>query len=167
MVPGGVSTDDRIDKVEIPRGTFSARIGPNGRVKLPAEVHRYLVRVSDERAKFFVTTTDMRSIRIYTTEAWRRNQELFASYREDPQAARTVEFVANVMGRDSEIDDQGRVVVHAELRRRLGLEDQDVRLQCHKGRISIYSEELIEELLGQAQQNLPAAEAKMDQAGML
>lgn len=136
-------------------------------MKLPAEIYRYLIRVSQEGAKLFVTTTDMQSIRIYTIEAWRRNQELFASYREDPQAARTVEFVANVMGRDSELDDQGRVVIHAELRRRLGLEDQDVRLQCHKGRVSIYSEKRIEELLSQATENLPAAGTKMDQAGML
>lgn len=109
----------------------------------------------------------MRSIRIYTLEAWKRNQELFSNFREDPQAARAVEFVANVMGRDSELDDQGRVVIHAELRRKLGLEDEEVRLQCHKGRISIYSEKLIEELLSQAMQNLPGAVTRLEQAGLL
>jgi DNA-binding transcriptional regulator/RsmH inhibitor MraZ len=161
------SLDDRIDREEIPRGTYVARIGPNGRLKLPAEIYRYLIRVSQEGAKLFVTTTDMQSIRIYTVEAWKRNQELFSSFRDDPQAARTVEFVANVMGRDSELDDQGRVVIHAELRRKLGLEDEEVRLQCHKGRVSIYSEKLIEELLSQATQSLPAAMTKLEQAGLL
>jgi DNA-binding transcriptional regulator/RsmH inhibitor MraZ len=71
------------------------------------------------------------------------------------------------MGRDSELDDQGRVVIHAELRRKLGLEDEEVRLQCHKGRVSIYSEKLIEELLSQATQSLPAAMTKLEQAGLL
>jgi len=165
--PGGVALDDRIDREEIPRGTFPAKIGPNGRLKLPAEVYRYLIRVSNEGSKLFVTTTDMQSIRIYTVEAWRRNQELLSSFREDPQAAQNLLFVANLFGRDSDLDDQGRVVIHAELRRRLGFENEDVRLQCHKGRVSLYSEKLIEELLAQAIPNLPAASAKLEQAGLL
>jgi len=136
-------------------------------LKLPAEIYRYLIRVSNEGSKLFVTTTDMRSIRIYTAEAWRRNQELLASFREDPQAAQSLLFVANLFGRDSELDEQGRVIIHAELRRRLGFENEDVRLQCHKGRVSLYSEKLIDELLAQAIPNLPAASAKLEQAGLL
>lgn len=136
-------------------------------MKLPAEIFRYLVRVSNEGSKFFVTTTDMRSIRIYTPEAWRRNQELLSSFREDPQAAQSLLFVANLFGRDSDLDDQGRVVIHAELRRRLGFENEDVRLQCYKGRVSLYSEKLVEELLAQAVESLPAAAPKLEQAGFL
>lgn len=162
-----MALDDKIDREEIPRGSYPAKIGQTGRLKLPAEVYRYLIRASNEGSRLFVTTTDLQTIRIYTVEAWRRNQELFSSYREDPQAVQTVEFVANLLGRDSDLDDQGRVVIHAELRRRLGMEDEDVRLQCHKGRISIYSEKRIEEMLNQKIENLPAAVSRLEQAGLL
>ena len=159
--------DQNLDREDIPRGIFHGRIGSSGRMKLPAKVWRYLLRISDEPPQVFVTSLDMKTVRIYALSAWKRNQETLSSYTENPKAAETVLFMANAMGRDSDVDDQGRIVVPAGLRRKLELEGKDVSMTCHKGRITLYAEKLYEERFEEAESQLPEANEAIEQARLL
>lgn len=152
---------------DIPRGIFQGKVGPSGRLKLPAQIFRYLMKAGDNSDKVFVTTVDMKTARIYTLSAWKRNQQLLSQHRENPKAAEKVLFVANAMGRDSDLDDSGRVVIPAQLRRKLNLEDQEVAMDCKPGRVTLYDQKLYEEKLAQYTESLPDALDEVEQAGML
>ena len=162
-----VELEGKLATTDIPRGIFQGKVGPSGRLKLPAQVFRYLIKVGDDSDKVFVTTVDMKSVRIYTLPAWKHNQQLLSRHPENPKAAETVLFVANAMGRDSEIDDNGRVVIPAQLRRKLNLEDQEVSMDCKPGRVTLYDQSLFDEKLAQSTETLADSLNVVDQAGML
>ena len=107
-----------------------------GRLKLPAIFQQYLTELKED--KVFITSLDTRTARIYPISVWKENEKLFEEAAEDPDSAADVAWVANHFGADSEIDNQGRVLVPTDLRRHLGIENQQVFLDCYKGRINIY-----------------------------
>ncbi len=123
--------------VEPPRGTFQARVDDKGRLKLPAIFLQYLKDLGEE--KVFITSLDTRTARIYPISVWKDNEILFESATEDPEALEAVNWVANHFGADSELDGQGRVLVPTDLRRHLKIENEQVWMNCYKGRINIYS----------------------------
>ncbi|MCP5114711.1 MAG: hypothetical protein GY953_28105 [bacterium] len=159
--------DDTLSATDIPRGIFQGKVGPSGRLKLPAQIYRYLIKVGDDHDKVFVTTVDLKTVRIYTLPAWKRNQQTLSRYTEDPKAAEAVLFVANAMGRDSDLDDHGRVVIPAQLRRKLNLENQEISMDCTPGRVALYDQRLYEEKLAKFTEDLPGALEKIEQAGLL
>jgi len=63
------------------------------------------------------------------------------------------------LGADSEMDNQGRVLLPPEMRRELGIENQNVRLFAYKGRIQILSEAIYEE---QKKQSAASAEEDLE-----
>lgn len=123
--------------VEPPRGTYQARVDEKGRLKLPAVFQQYLTDLNEP--KVFITSLDTLTGRIYPISVWKGNENLFEANSEDPDAAADVAWVANHFGADSEVDGQGRVLVPTELRRHLKIENEQVWLDCYKGRINIYS----------------------------
>ena len=123
--------------VEPPRGAYQARVDEKGRLKLPAVFQQYLAGWNEQRV--FITSLDTRTGRIYPISVWKENENLFENSTEDPDAVADVAWVANHFGADSEVDGQGRVLVPTELRRHLQIEGEQVWLDCHKGRINIYS----------------------------
>jgi len=155
----------QLENTDIPRGIFQGRVGTSGRLKLPAQVFRYLVQVGDKQDPVFVTTLDRKTVRIYSIAGWKKAQRMMSQFAADRKAAETVQFIANAMGRDSEVDDQGRVVLPAQLRRQLGLENMDVSMACHEGYIALYDQRLFEERLDAATENLAEAFAKLAEAG--
>jgi hypothetical protein len=76
--------------------------------------------VTQEKEGVFITSVDMKSIRVYTLETWRKNQEILSNFTEDVQAAHTIEFIANAWGA-IRCDEQGRILIPADIRRKLGL----------------------------------------------
>ena len=120
-----------------PRGIFPARVDEKGRLKLPADLREYLLRFGDKTV--FITSLDWLIARIYTNSAWEVNLKLLDDCTEDRDVAEDVAFTANDIGGDSDIDDQGRVLIPQELRRLLNLESQPVWLECLPGVINIYA----------------------------
>lgn len=155
----------QLENTDIPRGIFQGRVSSSGRLKLPAQVFRYLVQVGDKQDPVFVTTLDRKMVRIYSVGGWKKAQQLLTQYTADRKSVETVRFMANAMGRDSEVDDQGRVVIPAQLRRQLDLENKEVSMTCHEGYVTLYDQQLFEEKLELATSSLPEAYEKLQEAG--
>ncbi len=132
-----------------PRGIFAARVDEKGRLKLPADLREYLLRFGEKTV--FITSLDLLIARIYSSSLWEVNQKLLDECKEDRDAAEDIAFTANDIGGDSDIDDQGRVLVPQELRRLLGIESQPVWLECNPGVINIYTKAIYDERKKRAQ----------------
>jgi MraZ protein len=137
---------------EAPRGIFQARVDEKGRLKLPAVFKEYVSSFGVR--KVFVTSLDRRLARLYPIAVWRSNEKVFEECTDDPEAAEDVAFNANDLGADSEMDDQGRVLIPQELRRELGIENQPVWLEVYQGPVNIYSKEIYEERKRRAAERL-------------
>jgi DNA-binding transcriptional regulator/RsmH inhibitor MraZ len=148
---------------EAPRGMYSARLDDRGRIKLPADFQKYLEIFRD---KLFVTSMDRKTARIYPMHLWRENEALFESYRDDPTVSQNVAFTAAELGSEAEMDAQGRILFSAELRTALGIDQQQVRLYHHRGRIEILSEAVFKARQQQASAAPEEDLRKMEGAGL-
>src|SRR5436190_5957643 len=117
---------------------YPARVDDKGRLKLPVGFQQYVSGLPEK--KLFVTSLDRRIGQIYPIRIWRRNKDFLYEYRDNPKAAKNISFNAQDLGADSEMDNQGRILLPPEMRRELGIENQNVRLMSYKGHIQILSE---------------------------
>ena len=150
--------------IEPPRGMYPGKLDEKGRVKLPATFQQYFSALREKT--LFVTSLDRRIAQIYPIAAWRQNEKVLESYREDPRAARNVAFNAADLGAEVEMDSQGRVLFSPELRRELGIENAPIRLFAYRGRIEVLSEKIYEERKQQAAQNAAEDVSKLEAAGL-
>jgi len=134
--------------VELPRGRFPGKLDDKGRLKLPADFQRFFNGLPE--TKLFFTSLDRGIAQLYPISEWRKNEQLFDSYTENPEAIATIAFNANDLGADVEMDAQGRVLVHPDLRRELGMEGTDLHLIAAKGHIDIYTDARYQAMKGQA-----------------
>ncbi len=151
-------------KLEPPKGFHQGRVDEKGRLKLPAILHQYLTNLGEKRV--FITTFDLRTARIYTTTAWQDNENLLENAAEDAEDADTLRFMANHYGAESEIDQQGRVLVPKELRTDLGIESQPVWLGYRKDGLDIFGEAMYQEQLAAAKAKAAAALTTMKRKGL-
>lgn len=121
---------------------YSVRVDEKGRLKLPAPLHEHLGKLGE--TKVYVTTFDARIARIYPISVWNGVEALLRKPGEDAESADDLWFMATAFGDDAEVDAQGRLLLPSELRKRLGLEGQPVRLQFYKGHINVFSEAIFE-----------------------
>ena len=135
-----------------PMGIFQAKCDDKGRLKMPAEFATYLRMLGVGRV--FITTVDLRLIRIYSETIWQGNQILFGDAGENAEIAEDVAFIANLFGAYSDIDDAGRVLIPTELRRRLEIEGQPVWLDFYNGRINVFGKKVYDERMQRALVNL-------------
>jgi MraZ protein len=149
---------------EAPRGIFSARVDEKGRLKLPAAFKEYISGFGVK--KVFVTSLDCRIARLYPIAVWRSNEKFFDEFTDDPEAAEDVAFIANDLGADCEMDDQGRVLIPQELRRQLGIENQPVWLESYQGLVNIYSKEIYEERKRRATERLAEKLSALKKKGL-
>ncbi len=138
--------------IEPPRGSHPATVDEKGRLKLPAPFKRYVESFGEKRV--FVTSLDLRTVGIYPTAVWRDVERFFEDQKEDPEDTEDLFLIANGMGADCEMDEQGRVLIHQELRRKVNLENQAVRVDCYKGLIKVRSQQMFEERFQQATEGL-------------
>jgi len=129
--------------VEHPRGIYPARVDEKGRLKLPADFHKYLVEIG--AAKVFVTSFDERIGRIYPIPVWRQVEALLSNAGEDAEDAEDLLFIANDLGNDAELDPQGRLLIPAPLRKVMRAENQPMWLEFQKGYINMFGEEVYAE----------------------
>jgi MraZ protein len=149
---------------EAPLGIFQAKCDDKGRLKLPADFATYLKAL--EVDKVFITTMDMKLARIYPKRAWESNQNLFENAGDDAEIAQDVAFIANLYGAYSEIDDNGRVLVPTELRRRLELEGSAVWLDYYNGRINVFGKKVYDERMQRAMVNLGDKVKTLEKKGL-
>ena len=134
--------------VKPPLGIFQAKCDEKGRLKLPSEIVAYLKALTVERV--FITTVDLKLIRIYSETLWESNQNIFGSAGENAKIAQDVAFIANLYGGLSEIDDNGRVLIPTDLRRKLEVEGQPVWLDVYNGRINVFGKKVYDERMHRA-----------------
>jgi MraZ protein len=143
---------------------YPGRLDDKGRLKLPAAFQQFLNSLPEKG--LFVTSLDRRIAQIYPIPVWRENEKFFESYRDNPRIARHVAFNANDLGADAEMDAQGRVLFPPELRRELGIENQNVRLFAHRGRIEVLSEPTYEARKREATESATENVELLEQAGL-
>ena len=142
---------------EPPNGMYPARVDDKGRLKLPVGFQQYFAGLQEK--KLFVTSLDRRIGQIYSIANWRETKKFLYGQKENSKPARRIAFNAQDLGADSEMDNQGRVLLPPEMRRELGIENQNVRLFHYKGRIEILSEAIYQE---RKQEAAGSAEADLE-----
>ncbi len=155
--------------VEPPTEVYQARVDEKGRLKLPADIQRYLSDVfvvQGTDPKVFITTLDGRTVRIYPTSVWKQNELLLEDELESPEEAEDLVFMAKDLGGSSEIDAQGRVLVPSKLRNLMNLENEPVWLNCYKSRINLINREVYEEKQKRYQENPLERLRKFERKGL-
>ena len=124
--------------LELPRGRYPGRLDDKARLKLPSDFIQFFRGLPE--SKLYLTSLDRRIAQLYPIAEWRVNEKFFDTFQEDPDAAENVAFNAADLGADVEMDAQGRIVVHPDLRRELGMEGQELHLISYKGHVQILTE---------------------------
>jgi MraZ protein len=150
---------------EPPNGMYPARVDDKGRLKLPVGFQEYFAGLPEK--KLFVTSLDGRIGQIYPIANWREAKQFLYGQKENSKAARRVAFTAQDLGADSEMDNQGRVLLPPEMRRQLGIENQSVRLFHYKGRVEILSETIYQERKREAAGSAETDLETLEGAGLL
>ena len=144
---------------------YPARVDDKGRLKLPVGFQAFFAGLPEK--KLFVTSLDRRIGQIYPIANWREAKKFLYGQKENSQAARRIAFNAQDLGADSEMDNQGRVLLPPEMRRELGIENQNVRLFHYKSRIEILSETIYLERKREAAGSAEADLETLEGAGLL
>jgi MraZ protein len=150
--------------VKPPLGMYPARLDDKGRLKLPTVFQQYFN--SFPESKLFITSLDGRTGQIYSTAAWRENEEFLRSYTEDPAAVQDLLFNAQDLGAEAEMDAQGRVTVNSELRRELDLQGQELHLFAYKSHVQILTEAIYQESRMRARPKGKENFDKLERAGL-
>jgi MraZ protein len=150
---------------EPPNGMYPARVDDKGRLKLPVGFQQYFAGLPEK--KLFVTSLDRRIGQIYPIANWRETKKFLYGQTENSKPAARIAFNAQDLGADSEMDNQGRVLLPPEMRRELGIENQSVRLFHYKGRIEILSEPIYQERKVRATASATADLETLEGAGLL
>ena len=128
-----------------PRSTYGSRVDEKGRLKLPAEVARYLKTLG--AADIYVTSFDGHSARIYINTEWDKQEALLESPGSIPTGAKR--FSAGqerTAVRQRSITRSG-FSCRPGFRRAMGVENQPVMVTCMKGHVEVLSEPEFEKKL--------------------
>ena len=101
------------------RGNYAAKIDDKGRLKIP-NAFRTLVE-GQHGSEVFVTSLTGEYVRIYPLPVWLALEEKLAKVPSTHPARLKFFDRVNFYGQTSEIDSQGRVVIHARLRESAGM----------------------------------------------
>jgi MraZ protein len=124
--------------IELPRGRYPGKLDDKGRLKLPTAFVQFFHSLPE--GKLFLTSLDRRISQLYPIAEWRVNEKFFQNFTANPAAAKNIAFNASDLGGDVEMDNQGRITVHPDLRRELGMEGQELHLMAYKGHVEILTE---------------------------
>ncbi|HUS04662.1 MAG TPA: hypothetical protein VMZ52_00080 [Bryobacteraceae bacterium] len=151
--------------VDPPWGIYPGKVDEKGRLKLPVDFQQYLSNAGN--TKVFITSFDARIARIYPISVWKETALLLKDSHEDAESAEDLWFTANDLGGSAELDSQGRLMMPAELRRELNLENQPVHLEHYKGHIKVYSNTVYEERKKRAAENRAEKLKAFERRGLL
>jgi MraZ protein len=101
------------------RGNYTARIDSKGRLKIPTPFRRLI----EERhgPGVYVTSLTGENVRIYPLPEWEAIEQRLALLPSMDPARRKFLDRTNYYGQQSEMDSQGRVLIHPLLRRSSGI----------------------------------------------
>lgn len=96
------------------RGNYTARIDEKGRLKIPS----YFRRKIEEKygSEVFVTSLSGESVNIFPLSEWEKIEQKLSLLPSTEAARRIYLARLNFYGQESEIDNQGRVLIHPLLR---------------------------------------------------
>ena len=163
--------ESRPKPVQVPLGIYPARVDERGRLKLPTDFQGVLkeeLQSEGSEQRLFITSLDLRTIRLYPLSVWKFNENLLQEETDDPQEAADLAFLAKDMGGAAEIDSQGRVLLPAPLRELLKLDQEPVpvHLEYYKGRVSVLTEEVYQAQRARARENAAEKLARMEKRGL-
>ncbi len=101
------------------RGNYTARIDSKGRLKVPTVFRRYIQE--KHGTEVYVTSLTGESARIYPLPEWENIENRLALLPSMDPARRRFLDRANYYGQQSEMDAQGRVLIHPLLRKSAGV----------------------------------------------
>lgn len=149
-------------EIDYPRGLYTARVDDKGRLKLPADFFRYLQDVKSTTV--FVTSFDERIGRIYPISVWK---EIEKHMQAPGNGGKSLMFLANDNGVTAEVDSQGRLPLPSELRKKLGVENEQVRLNFYRGGIQFFNNGVYEQERQAALAASASALQSFEDAGIL
>jgi MraZ protein len=146
-----------------PDGFHATRVDEKGRMRLPSNF--LAVWEAEGKPELWVTTFDERIARIYFMQDWQQAKEQLQAKRGET-SARQVLLCANLYGQTSTVDNQGRINLSTNLRRRLEFESQAVQLLGAGRRVDIYSDSELQQQMALARPNLERATADVESWGI-
>ena len=146
-----------------PDGMFPAKVDDKGRLKLPGIFQEYFAKFPERT--LWVTSIDGLTAQLYNQVVWRERVKKELAAR--GQAGKDMLWLANDFGETQEVDGQGRVQLPTNLRRELGLENQQVRLVVEGLRVEILSDQQYRERKRSSLQSARQNKAAFDEAGII
>jgi len=101
------------------RGNYAAKIDDKGRLKIPNTFRTFIE--GQHGAEVFVTSLSGEYVRIYPMPIWLAHEEKLARVPSTHPARLKYFDRVNYYGQATEIDTQGRVVIHPRLREAAGM----------------------------------------------
>jgi MraZ protein len=101
------------------RGNYAAKIDDKGRLKIPNAFRAFIEK--QHGSEVFVTSLSGEYVRIYPMPVWAALEEKLARVPSTHPSRLKFFDRVNYYGQASEIDAQGRVVIHARLRESAGM----------------------------------------------
>lgn len=96
------------------RGNYTTRIDDKGRLKIPSYFRR---RIEEKYgSEVFVTSLSGESVNIFPLSEWEKIEQKLALLPSNEAARRIYLTRMNFYGQESEIDNQGRILIHPLLR---------------------------------------------------
>lgn len=152
------------DLAEPPHSIVQAKIDDRGRLKLPSESLEWCRKSSV--VNVFVTAFDKETVRIYPIPVWKSTVIKMEAPGPDADDLADLLTIARTWGRDAEIDAQGRIVIHSELRTEMALGSEPVCVEHLKGRIDFRKKSIHDGVLRKAEENLEAKNAVARKLGL-
>jgi len=143
---------------------YTVKVDSAGRVKLPADFQAYFAALG--HTKFFITSLDRNLGIMYPVSLWRATEKFLEDYQDDPELADDAAFNAAELGGQAELDGNGRLLLPAELRQELGIDEGPVRLKAAGERVEILSEKIFEARRERGKALGAVGIAKLRKAGM-
>ncbi|HEU4402797.1 MAG TPA: division/cell wall cluster transcriptional repressor MraZ, partial [Candidatus Polarisedimenticolia bacterium] len=123
------------------RGSSRARVDDKGRVKIPTIFRSYIEEKYGREC--FVTSDTGDFVKVYPMPVWVEiEKKMMAQPSMHPAVARFRDYV-NYYGQGATIDDQGRLLIHPDLRLSSGI-DGDVRVIGSQTCLDIWNRERFE-----------------------
>lgn len=146
-----------------PDGFHPTRVDEKGRMRLPAKFIECWEQAG--KPELFVTTFDERVARIYFMPNWQQTKAQLQAKRGEA-SARNVFLFANYYGEAATVDNQGRLLMPTNLRRKLSFENQQVQLLGSGERIDVYGDAGLQEMMALARPSLDSAVNDLDAWGI-
>jgi DNA-binding transcriptional regulator/RsmH inhibitor MraZ len=143
---------------------LQATIDDKGRLKIPSEA----LEKSTDGLKVFITSFDLREIRVYPIHLWEHNLNLLGNASGNAAAAQRLARLARANGVDGVVDPSGRVLLPAALRKGMGFEKEPVPVvvELFDGRLNVVTKKVYEEELAIAAANMAADKAVLEGIGL-